>query len=150
MDLFFDTTESGMGAGATSVTALTDRIYGLLKIEPDGHAPPICSFSSGTSEVPGPRISPEARMGNQRRSSSSSASSRASSRNSPCSVQPRGAAGCDPFTSRFCEYKTLQDQQLKQLNLNSPDRTQSHVVQAGETLAAIAARHYRRPAEGGG
>ena len=44
VDLFFDTTETGTGAGATSVTTLTDRIYSLVKIEPDGHAPPICTF----------------------------------------------------------------------------------------------------------
>src|SRR6266566_2065053 len=44
LDLFFDTTEHGMGGGATSVTTLTDTIYQLVKIEPDRHAPPICAF----------------------------------------------------------------------------------------------------------
>ena len=44
IDLFFDTTESGMGAGATSVTTLSDRVYELTKIEPDGHAPPVVAF----------------------------------------------------------------------------------------------------------
>src|SRR5688572_2101533 len=44
VDLFFDTTESGMGTGATSVTTLTDQIYQLMKIEPETHAPPICAF----------------------------------------------------------------------------------------------------------
>src|SRR5215510_10090656 len=44
LDLFFDTTEDGMGTGATSVTTLTDRIYELVKIEPDRHAPPLCTF----------------------------------------------------------------------------------------------------------
>src|SRR6185312_15496044 len=34
LELFFDTTDQGMGAGATSVTTLTDRIYQLVKIEP--------------------------------------------------------------------------------------------------------------------
>jgi hypothetical protein len=66
MDLFFDTTEQGMGPGATSVTTLTDAIYGLLKIEPDGHAPPICSFVWNSS-FPGNDL-PE-KLGNQRRSS---------------------------------------------------------------------------------
>src|SRR3954452_13173683 len=41
LDLFFDTTEDGTGAGATPVTTLTDRFYSLVKIEPDGHAPPV-------------------------------------------------------------------------------------------------------------
>lgn len=44
LDLFFDTTENGMGAGATSVTTETDKIYQLLKIEPTRHAPPILEF----------------------------------------------------------------------------------------------------------
>ena len=44
LDLFFDTTESGIGAGATSVTTETDKIYQLIKIEPTRHAPPILEF----------------------------------------------------------------------------------------------------------
>jgi nucleoid-associated protein YgaU len=44
LDLFFDTTEHGMGAGATSVTTETDKIYQLVKIEPTRHAPPILEF----------------------------------------------------------------------------------------------------------
>lgn len=44
LELFFDTTDQGMGKGAVSVTTLTDRIYQLIKIEPTRHAPPVCSF----------------------------------------------------------------------------------------------------------
>ena len=44
LDLFFDTTEHGMGAGATSVTTETDKIYQLIKIEPTRHAPPTIEF----------------------------------------------------------------------------------------------------------
>jgi len=44
LDLFFDTTEHGMGPGATSVTTETDKIYQLIKIEPRTHAPPILTF----------------------------------------------------------------------------------------------------------
>lgn len=44
LELFFDTTDHGMGKGAVSVTTLTDRIYQLIKIEPSRHAPPICTF----------------------------------------------------------------------------------------------------------
>ena len=44
VDLFFDTTEHGTGAGATSVTTQTDPIYALVKIEPKRHAPPILTF----------------------------------------------------------------------------------------------------------
>ncbi len=44
LELFFDTTDHGMGKSAVSVTTLTDRIYQLIKIEPKRHAPPICTF----------------------------------------------------------------------------------------------------------
>jgi Contractile injection system tube protein/LysM domain len=44
LELFFDTTDHGMGKGAVSVTNLTDRVYQLIKIEPSRHAPPICTF----------------------------------------------------------------------------------------------------------
>lgn len=44
LELFFDTTDHGMGKGAVSVTTLTDRVYQLIKIEPSRHAPPICTF----------------------------------------------------------------------------------------------------------
>src|SRR5947209_4114541 len=64
LDLFFDTTEDGMGARATSVTTLTDRIYELVKIEPTRHAPPICTFL-WNSAFPGSDTSYH--IGNQRR-----------------------------------------------------------------------------------
>jgi hypothetical protein len=44
LELFFDTTEGGTAAGATSVTTETDKIYQLMKIEPTRHAPPILEF----------------------------------------------------------------------------------------------------------
>ena len=44
LDLFFDTSDLGMGPGAISVTTKTDRIYELIKIEPERHAPPILTF----------------------------------------------------------------------------------------------------------
>ena len=44
LDLFFDTTEHGMGQGAVGVNTETDKIYQLIKIEPKRHAPPILTF----------------------------------------------------------------------------------------------------------
>jgi hypothetical protein len=40
MDLYFDTYEAG-----TSVTSKTEQIYNLLLIDPDTHAPPICTIA---------------------------------------------------------------------------------------------------------
>ena len=42
MELFFDTYEQ-----RTDVRRHTDRIYGLLAIEPSKHVPPICTFTWG-------------------------------------------------------------------------------------------------------
>ncbi len=50
------------------------------------------------------------------------------------------------MTVTFREYRTL-DEQLKQLGLNSPDRTQSVVLKRGETLTGVSSRHYGRPQE---
>src|SRR5260370_31048432 len=47
LDLFFDTTEDGMGPGATAVTEKTDRFYQLIKIDRTTHAPPILRFMWG-------------------------------------------------------------------------------------------------------
>jgi hypothetical protein len=51
-DLFFDSTEGGMGASASAVTRLTDKIYQLIKIEPSRHAPPPLTFV-WSSDFPG-------------------------------------------------------------------------------------------------
>jgi len=48
MDLFFDTYEKG-----TSVLTETDKIYDLLKIVPDTHAPPICTIAWGGLDFKG-------------------------------------------------------------------------------------------------
>src|SRR6188768_1093438 len=47
LDLFFDTTDSGMGEGARDVSKLTARIYQLVKVQPKTHAPPRILFSWG-------------------------------------------------------------------------------------------------------
>jgi nucleoid-associated protein YgaU len=47
------------------------------------------------------------------------------------------------LTVTLREYKTLDDQ-LKQLNLSSPDRTHAHVVEQGDALDSIANRYYDR------
>src|SRR5260370_18494337 len=54
-DLFFDTTEQGTGPGAVSVTTETDKIYQLIRIEPERHAPPILTFV-WSNQLPGSSI----------------------------------------------------------------------------------------------
>ena len=139
LELFFDTTEDGMGEEAVSVTTLTDRVYELAKIEPGGHAPPICTFIWNAS-FPGADVS--ANVGNQRRNHFQFVVQSVSQKFTLFS--PEGVPLRARLSLTLKEYKTL-DQQLDQLNLSSPDRTHSHVTQEGDTLSHIAFRHYRRP-----
>jgi nucleoid-associated protein YgaU len=141
LDLFFDTTEEGTGAEATSVTTLTDRVYSLAKIDPESHAPPICELCWSAS-FPGADLL--AANGNQRRQSFTFVVE--SIKQKITLWSPRGVPLRATLSLTLREYKTLE-QQLDQLNLSSPDRTHVHVTEQGDTLAAVAARFYRRPAK---
>jgi nucleoid-associated protein YgaU len=146
LELFFDTTEQGMGADVTSVTTLTDRIYQLVKIEPTRHAPPICTFV-WNDQFPGNSLggaTTGAASGNQRRNGFTCIVE--SVKQKFTLFSPAGVPLRATLTVALREYKTL-DEQLAQLNLSSPDRTHSHVVQRGETLSGIAGQLYRRPGE---
>lgn len=138
VELFFDTTEQGMGNGATSVTTLTDRVYSMVKIEPARHAPPIVIFIWNSS-FPGANLS--SFSGSQGRNEFRGVVE--SVRQKFTLFSPEGVPLRATLTLSLREYKTL-DEQLDQLNLNSPDRTHGHVTQQGETLARIAHRYYGR------
>jgi nucleoid-associated protein YgaU len=168
LELFFDTTDEGMGKGAVSVTTKTDRIYQLVKIEPTRHAPPICTFiwsdqfpgsslngnaGSAASRVAGAALGAAgaavsaaagaiagAVNGNQRRNGFKCIVE--SVKQKFTLFSPEGVPLRATLNVTLREYKTL-DEQLAQLNLSSPDRTHSHVVERGETLAGIAARFYQ-------
>ncbi len=137
VDLFFDTTEEGMGAGATSVTTHTDRIYELMKIETERHAPPVCAFM-WNARFPGSDISANP-GGSQTRSDFQCVVE--SVRQKFTLFSPEGIPLRATLSVTFREYKTL-DEQLQQLNLTSPDRTHSHGIVEGDTLSRIANRYY--------
>jgi nucleoid-associated protein YgaU len=145
VDLFFDTTDGGMGERAESVTRLTDKIYQLAKIEPTRHAPPVCTLV-WSDKFPGNSVGAliEAPMGNQRRHGFQCLVEQV--RQKFTLFSPQGVPLRATLSVTFREYKTLQDQ-LQHLNLSSPDRTHSHVLEEGETLAAVAVRHYNRPGD---
>jgi len=138
IDLFFDTTDDGTGAGATSVTTRTDPIYSLVKIEPAGHAPPIVTFAWNAA-FPGADL--PAAAGNQRRNSFRGVVE--SCRQKFTFFSPEGVPLRATLTLALREHKTLEEQ-LAQLNLSSPDRTHAHLTREGETLSRIAARYYGR------
>src|SRR5205807_6051923 len=125
LDLFFDSTEDGMGARVKSVTQMADKFYQLVKILPHRHAPPICTFL-WNSKFPGADVMPP--YGSHRR------------RSFRCIVDnvkhkytlfnPNGVPLRATVTVSLREYRSL-NQQLRELNKNSPDRTQFHVLEEG-------------------
>lgn len=141
--LFFDTTDSGMGnkLRVKAVTTLIDQVYALTKIDPDSHAPPVCEFKWGRG-FPGHDMPLQA--GNQAR------------HGFRCLVEqvvhkytlfsPRGVPLRATAVLKLREYKPLT-QQLNQLGLNSPDKTQVRVLRSYETLSSVAGDHYRRPGD---
>lgn len=141
LSLFFDTTDNGMGANATSVADRVDHIYGATKIDPVTHAPPVCVFRWGQA-FPGYRLHGSA--GNQNRPSFQCLVERVDHKYTLFS--PEGNPLRATVTVTLREFKTLS-QQLHELGLNSPDRTQVRVLRKDETLDSIAADHYRRAGE---
>ena len=153
LELFFDTTDQGMGTGAVSVTTKTDRIYQLIKIESTRHAPPICTFF-WSDQFPGSSLGGNAgavagalvgaAAGNQRRNGFKCIVENIKQKFTLFS--PDGIPLRATLTVTLREYKTL-DEQLAHLNLSSPDRTHSHVVESGQTLPGIAWLFYRQPGD---
>jgi nucleoid-associated protein YgaU len=141
LDLFFDTTENGMGEGAVSVATKTDKIFQLLKIRPNHHSPPVCDFVWGSSGFPGNHLGDQV-GGNQRRGKFRCIVDNVKQRFTLFSSEAIPLRATLNIALR--EFRTLEDQ-LPALNRNSPDRTNSHVLQRGESLSAVAGKHYLRP-----
>ena len=141
IELFFDSTENGMGATATSVTGQTDKIYSLARIEPKGHAPPTITFH-WSEAFPGKNIAKE--LENQHRDSFTGVI---------VSIRQHFtlfSAGGLPLRAKLSltinEVKTLK-QQLDELNLSSPDRTHGHVLSGSDQLWSVAYAYYTRASE---
>ena len=141
VDLFFDTTSSGMGSGAQSVAQETDKIYQLLKIRPDRHSPPVCDFIWGSSGFPGNYVSDKV-GGNQRRGHFRCVVESVKQKFTLFSTE--GIPLRATLTVSLREFRLLEEQ-LPSMNRNSPDRTNSHVLSRGETLSSVSYKHYLKP-----
>jgi hypothetical protein len=141
LELFCDTTDDGMGANARSVTEETDKFYQLVKIIPTRHAPPVVTFS-WNRRFPGDSL--DSAFGNQRRNSFTGVAE--SVRQKFTLFSPEGVPLRATVTLVLREYRPIEEQ-VRQLNLSSPDRTHSHVLAVGETLSSLAARYYQLPGE---
>ena len=139
LELLFDTSDQGMGLGAVSVVSLTDQIYGLARIVPDQHAPPIVTFIWGP-DFPGNELPPE--LGSQRRNSFTGVVTTIRQ------TFTLWSSGGVPLRAKISltlrEYAPLQDQ-LQALNLASPSKTHSYVFAQGDTLGKIANQFYFDP-----
>lgn len=134
-ELFFDTTDFGMVAPVKDVREETGKIYSLLKIDPETHAPPRCKLMWGD--------------GGQLFSFGSSLDPR-------CLLEsvseefdlfsPGGVPLRAKLNVTFREYKTIEEQ-LKETPRHSADRTKVRTVRLGETLSWIAWEEYRDPGE---
>lgn len=122
LDLFFDTTEVGMGESPVKdVRDLTAPVYQLVKIHGITHAPPRIRF------VWGQGLSFQAIV--------ESISQKFTLFN------PHGIPLRATLSMTFREYKSLE-QQLVEINLQSSDHSKERVVQVNDTLSRIAFDEY--------
>ena len=137
-DLFFDTTETGMDEedSVVPVTALTDRFYQLIRIDPQTQAPPVCLFSWGEKGFPGSNL----RQGE----------TQLRQHGFPCLVEsvsqrftlfsPLGIPLRATLSVQLREYQTLSE-------LVSALEEAVEMVEQGDTLDQIASRQYNDPSK---
>lgn len=143
VELFFDSTDDGMGDNATPVTEKTDRFYQLIKIDRSTHAPPVCRFIWGDQGFPGSKMTGSWSSQNRQNGFQCVVES-VKQRFTLFNVHGRPLRATLSVTLK--EYRTL-DQQIAEIFQQSPDHTHAHVVQRGDTLARIAAERYGNPAD---
>jgi hypothetical protein len=138
LELFFDTYENklikdvriftdritGWDAGSM-FSGLPNAVKGLMDIDSDLHAPPICLFVWGTFifQCIIERVSKRFTM-----------------------FLPEGIPVRATLSVTLKEYREV-DIQVKELDLHSADLTKSWVVKQGDNLWAIAAKEYGDPAD---
>ncbi|MFC4260982.1 LysM peptidoglycan-binding domain-containing protein [Marinobacter lacisalsi] len=139
MELLFDSTESGMGASARSVTEKLDPFYRLIKVNGELHTPPIVRITWG-EDFPGQTHNPGSRP-------EPAFDGVVTSLNREYTLfNAEGVPLRATVSLQLKEYRTLEEQ-LQALNLQSSDHTRVHVVQEGENLTTIAADAYGDPGQ---
>lgn len=135
LELFYDTTGSGMVSNPVDVRSQTVQIYDLLKINSETHAPPRCQLHWGDAGQLfsfGSNLDPRCIV---------------ESVNEEFNLfSPSGVPLRAKLNVTFREYKTIQ-QQLKEKPKHSSDRTKVRTVQRGETLSYIAGTEYGDPTQ---
>lgn len=125
MELFFDTYEifNGQGRNPEDVRAYTSKITGLLEVESDLHAPPVCKFVWGSLEFVGiiEKVSQKFTM-----------------------FLETGIPVRAKLSVTFKSWKSKKDQ-VKDKPQHSADRTKHQMLNQGEQLWMVAAQQYDDP-----
>ena len=124
LELFFDTTETGMDEGAADVRTLTNPFFELVRIQPKTHAPPRIRVTWGEG------LSFKAIVESVDQKFTL--------------FTPAGIPLRATLSVAMREYRTLEEQ-LAELNLQSADHTRTRVVVEGDTFASIARDEYGDP-----
>jgi hypothetical protein len=134
LELFFDTTQFGMVENVKDVRDETKKIYNLVKINRETHAPPRCRLRWGGGNLFsfGSPLDPRCVV---------ESVSEEFNLFSPGGIPLRAK-----LNVTFREYKTIEDQ-IPEIAKASSDRTKVRTVQRGETLSLIAWKEYRDPGE---
>lgn len=123
LELFLDDTSSRNQNGTESIKAKLEQLRNFVRIDKSLHAPPICKFVYGDLEFTGTVVSLRERH---------------------TLFSPEGNAIRARVTLVLKKYKSAEVQ-LRELALESPDRTHVRVLREGETLATIANEAYGDP-----
>lgn len=133
MDLFFDTTDKGLVENVTDVRDLTNKVFGLLRVNGNTHAPLRVKLEWGTDKrilCFGTRSSPWCVL---------ESVSQEFTLFSPGGIPLRAK-----LSVSFKEAWTVE-QQLQETGRHSSDRTKVRSVQSGQTLSHIAWEEYADP-----
>jgi len=133
LDLFFDTTDSGMVDNVRDVRELTGKVYNLLKVNSETHAPPRCILlwgEAGKLFSFGSRVSPWCVL---------------ESVNEEFSLfSPSGMPLRAKLSVSFREAWTIEEQ-LRETPRHSSDRRKMRILPRGHTLSRLAGEEYQDP-----
>jgi hypothetical protein len=132
-ELFFDTTEFGLVDGPTDVRTLTGKVYQLLKVQRETHAPPRCVLTWGEAGKLfsfGTKVSPWCLL---------ESVSEEFTLFSPSGVPLRAK-----LNVTFREAWTIEEQ-IKETPRHSGDRTKLRTLGRGKTLSHVAWEEYGDP-----
>lgn len=130
LELFFDSTQDGTGAAATSVADKVIAFQKMVSIQGDLHTPPLVIVSWG-ADFPGPAMGGYETAATEFKAVVLSVARRFTL------FSPDGKPLRATVTVSLKQYATMEEQ-ITAINYQSADHSRSHTVAEGETLPLIA------------